>query len=118
MTLQELRLQVCFEYDFAVEAGSYNVLAFEVRKVVVQFLALGLVLVGVGGEDFVCHGMLQFLVRHQGPRADTSAVGAIHRPLRVPNSFVHQPLRALDYSGFSTIVVWFSVLVFSLYVGG
>ena len=44
--------------DIAIVPGGDDVLAFEVTQVVVQFCAQRLILVGVGDEDFVCHGML------------------------------------------------------------
>ena len=60
MTLHELRLQICSGYDFAIVQGGYDV------------QAKWLVMMEVGDEDFVCHGMLLFLW-------DTKGRGPINR---------------------------------------
>ena len=92
--------------DFAIVPGGCDV------------QAKWLVMMEVGDEDFVCHGMLLFLMGDQGPRADTSAVGAINRPLLFQDLYDYRQdrsLQALGYSGFSVLDIQVAVWMLLLY---
>ncbi len=59
--LDDVWLQFFSWFDISIIPGGDDVLSLEVCQVGVEFFAQRVILVGVGDEDFVCHGMLLFV---------------------------------------------------------
>src|SRR5438552_19126820 len=64
--LDDVWLQFFSWFDISIKPGGDDVLSLEVCQVGVEFFAQRLILVGVGDEDFVCHGMLLFYSCFEG----------------------------------------------------
>src|SRR6266581_1887927 len=67
--LDDVWLQFFSWFDISIIPGGDDVLSLEVCQVGVEFFAQRVILVGVGDEDFVCHGMLLFVLMGP-PRAE------------------------------------------------